>query len=875
VARVADADHLYARADDLEAATAVIEGRAAGLVLTGAAGVGKTRLAREVARIAAGSGVAVAWIQATTTSNEIPLAAMAPYLPPLEPPFDVLPMLVTARRAIAELAAGRRLLLIVDDAPLLDPASALLVAQSITTGDAVALLTQRSASPLPEAITRLRLARRELAPLDFESASAVIEQLAGGPVARVTRVRLHRLSGGNPLYLHELVLAGHEAGAWRNAADGLTLDDNVTSAARLTELVNTRFDGLRADASDAVAFLALGEPLGLSSIEALTSPEAVEILDAAGLVEVVDDGRRTSLKLAHPIYAEVLRGRMSVLRRRRYYAQLAAQLSAHGARRRDDLMRMATWYLDAGEVPPGDLLVTAARRARHAGDEALAERFLQASMATAPSFDAGHLLADTIYREGRSDEVDAILTIVESLPLSPSQRSACALTRAGDAFWNAGDSTRTDDYLDTAFKLAASDDERLAVTAMRASLLAASRRYAEAAELIPGCLGGPPGRHHVDAALAAAWTYRALGRGDEAIAILDGVLAAYAAAIGQEASVMTMQVLLSAKSSVLVDLGRLDEADECVAVTIAAAEATGERAAIAFAELTRGSLLLQRGRFGDAVRAYAEAEALIRAMHRPSMLRWAIIGRVLALAIRGDIDEAARHRSELASLGRYPATIFDGELRRADAALARAEGALVRARTVLEAAAGEVSELGDRATEAACLHDLARLGRAPEVRDRLARLADTMQGRWVGIFSAHASALATDDADQLGEVSQRFEQIGAMALAMEAAQQAADAYARGGDQRSAARLANRATQLSAHVDADLRPSALGLAGADPLTQREREVAELAADGLSSKVIGERLFVSTRTVESHLLRIYAKLGVRTRAELTEVLSARSR
>jgi ATP/maltotriose-dependent transcriptional regulator MalT len=150
-----------------------------------------------------------------------------------------------------------------------------------------------------------------------------------------------------------------------------------------------------------------------------------------------------------------------------------------------------------------------------------------------------------------------------------------------------------------------------------------------------------------------------------------------------------------------------------------------------------------------------------------------------------------------------------------------------------------------------------------------------MQGRWVGIFSAHASALATDDADQLGEVSQRFEQIGAMALAMEAAQQAADAYARGGDQRSAARLANRATQLSAHVDADLRPSALGLAGADPLTQREREVAELAADGLSSKVIGERLFVSTRTVESHLLRIYAKLGVRTRAELTEVLSARSR
>ena len=240
-------------------------------------------------------------------------------------------------------------------------------------------------------------------------------------------------------------------------------------------------------------------------------------------------------------------------------------------------------------------------------------------MATEPTFEAGHLLADTIYREGRSDEVGAVLAIVESLPLTPQQRSACALTRAGDAYWNTGDPVQTDDYLDVALALAGSDDERVVVIAMRASLLAASRRYAEAAELVPICFGGPPGRHHVDAALAAAWTYRALGRGDEAITILDGVLDAYAAAIGQEASVMTMQVLLSAKSGVLVDLGRLDEAGKCVALTIAAAEATGERAAIAFAELSRGSLLMRRGRFGEAARAYAEADALIRAMHRPSM----------------------------------------------------------------------------------------------------------------------------------------------------------------------------------------------------------------------------------------------------------------
>jgi DNA-binding CsgD family transcriptional regulator len=874
---VADTDHLYARADDLSAAVEVVDGRVQGLVLTGAAGIGKTRLAREVARLAAARDVAVAWVQATTTSNEIPFAALAPYLPPLAPPFDVLPILVTARRAIAELASGRRLLLIVDDAPLLDGASALLVAQAITTGDAAAVLTQRAGVPLPDPIARLRLPRRELAPLGFEPASALIEQLAGGPVSRVSRVRLHRLSDGNPLYLHELVLAGHEAKAWRQAADGLTLDESVGvgAAARLTELVSVRFDGLHADAADAVSLLALGEPLGLTTVEALTSPKAVEALDEAGLVDVVEDGRRTSLRLAHPIYAEVLRGRISVLRRRRYYGQLAARLSADGARRRDDLMRLATWYLDAGDVPPGDLLVTAARRARQAGDEALAERFLQASMATAPSFAAGHLLADTIYRQGRSVEVDAILTMVESVPLTTQERGACAITRAVDAYWNAGDVDRTEAYLEAALELASTPEERVSVMALRASLLAASRRYAEAADLVPQCLGGPPGRHHVDTALAAGWTYRAMGRGDEAIAILDGVLDAYAAAIGQEASVMTMQVLLSAKSGVLVDLGRLDEADECIALTIAAAEATGERAAIGFAELSRGSSLLHRGRFRDAARAYGEADALIRSMHRASMLRWALIGRALAAAASGDVDAARSHRMELDALGTHPASIFDGQLRRADAALLRATGRLEEARGVLEMAAAEAASLGDRATEAAVLHDLVRLGRPARARARLAELAGSMDGRWIGAFSMHASAAAMDDAELLGEVSMQFEQIGALSFAMEAAQEAADAHARKGDQRAAARWANRASELSAGVDQGTRASALGLAGADPLTQREREVAELAADGMSSKAIGERLFVSTRTVESHLLRIYAKLGIRTRSELTDLLSTRSR
>ncbi len=57
---------------------------------------------------------------------------------------------------------------------------------------------------------------------------------------------------------------------------------------------------------------------------------------------------------------------------------------------------------------------------------------------------------------------------------------------------------------------------------------------------------------------------------------------------------------------------------------------------------------------------------------------------------------------------------------------------------------------------------------------------------------------------------------------------------------------------------------------DLLSQREREVASLAASGLTSRVISQRLSIAERTVENHLQRAFTKLGVRSRAELAMAL-----
>ncbi|MGP4051051.1 response regulator transcription factor [Streptomyces sp. 2A115] len=73
-----------------------------------------------------------------------------------------------------------------------------------------------------------------------------------------------------------------------------------------------------------------------------------------------------------------------------------------------------------------------------------------------------------------------------------------------------------------------------------------------------------------------------------------------------------------------------------------------------------------------------------------------------------------------------------------------------------------------------------------------------------------------------------------------------------------------------------RTASLSCRGGNPdamgeLTPREREVAELAGEGLKTKEIAERLLVSPRTVDVHLTRIYSKLGVNTRAALVRLMT----
>ena len=111
-------------------------------------------------------------------------------------------------------------------------------------------------------------------------------------------------------------------------------------------------------------------------------------------------------------------------------------------------------------------------------------------------------------------------------------------------------------------------------------------------------------------------------------------------------------------------------------------------------------------------------------------------------------------------------------------------------------------------------------------------------------------------------------------VAAEASNAAADAHRRAGDQRAANASLTASRLLAARCEGASTPGLLSTASLVPLTSREREIGTLAAAGVASREIAARLFLSKRTVDNHLQNVYAKLGVRSRAELAAGLHGRT-
>jgi DNA-binding CsgD family transcriptional regulator len=291
------------------------------------------------------------------------------------------------------------------------------------------------------------------------------------------------------------------------------------------------------------------------------------------------------------------------------------------------------------------------------------------------------------------------------------------------------------------------------------------------------------------------------------------------------------------------------------------------------ATLARGRIAMLRGDVKGAVRLLASvASAPHSLVAEERAWAWALLAE--AKAVLGDVTGAEEALTMADSCMNSSSSRYLDDIRRCRPWVAAASGELSRAADLAREAASWASQTENRPIELWCWHELARLGAPDEALAPLRRLASEVDGDWPPAFSIHVDALVAGDGPGLMVAADRFERIGACLHAAEAASEAASIFGRRGLRARASVAAARAAALAARCAGAQTPTLNLIADGPTLTRREREVALMAAAGLSSTKIGAQLDISRRTVEGHLQRAYEKLGVTRRSELAAVLSAKA-
>lgn len=861
-----------------EFAAASRDRKCRGFLVCGAAGVGKSRLAEECLERAVAAGSRAGRATATAAAGAVPLGAIAHLLPAgVDLSDPVAGFAEVAAQLAADRGGGQRLLL-VDDVQLLDPASAVLLRQ-LMDADAVRLIgTVRTGEPYGDAVAALTggdsVRRVDLGVLDPERIGELLAAALGRPVARHTVHELSAASGGNVLYLRELVLGALVAGDLTEDGEIWQLrEGRLPGTARLAEVIGARLAGADPAGRPVLELLAVCEPLSLADTEAVAAPHTVADLEQAGLIRVAQDRRRTSVSLAHPLYGEVLRAGLPVLRRRALLLEQAARTEARGARRRGDPLWIATWRLDATGTADPALLTRAAVLARHAHDYARAVALLEAVPEDRHTTATRSMLGDAFFEMGCWNEAEAVLARADRLADGEQETLAVALVRTTNLLWSNAPVAEALAANDAALARITSPADRRKLKINEGFIRIVAGLPAQGLPLLEDLETDVSDASDVDTWLRGAWMKPAglalVGRTHEAVVWAERAHAGHRRvderALASHPAFQRIPLVLA-----LTEAGRPAEARR-VGESAYAELVAADSVVRVWVAVLLGRTEWLAGRPATARRWWAEAAALARTFDHAMALRLILAGLAACAAVQGDPAAAEAALAEHRELPTpEPGLLSAGEERLGEAWLLAATGRLGEARSVLVAAARTARATGHATGEALLLTDVARLGGARQVADRLTELARVCDGSLVPARARLAQALAEDHPERLLRAADACEAVGADLLTAEAAAAAAAAWRRAREPRRAAAAARRAAETAARCEGASTPLLTAASAAVPLTAREREVALLAAVGNASVDIARTLNLSVRTVDNHLHRAYAKLGVTTRRELARTL-----
>jgi DNA-binding CsgD family transcriptional regulator len=837
-----------------------------GALILGEPGIGKSALARR-AEERAGRTMPVGRVIGHAVSNGAPFEAFAGALTAAD--TSVLRPVEVARRVAEGFVRpdGGKVLFVVDDAQLLDPRSAQVLLQLAADAQATVLATARDLT-LPAAVERLWYdgwcERIELGGLTDDEVCELIETVLDAPVDPAAARAFAGRAEGNPLLLRELVSAALDASTlvWHGTAWTLAGEPPISRGVH--ELIRSRLAALPEAQHAALETVAVGEPLAVSVVLELVGETLLDELDADRLITVRAGLAGPEVSSAHPLQGEVLRADIPPLRLRRLRRSLASKLEAIEHPSPHDLVRAALWRLEDGWSDDPDRLLAAARAARSLSLDT-AERLARHAHEAGGSLQATLLLAEILTHAGRTAEAAKLTETLPPDSLTSADRQALVYCAAMGQGLLTGDAAGGVDLVAgvLAGEPAASDQLR----GLYASLLAFDGRLAEAIA-VAGVLVDDPDAHPVARTFAAIGTVGAeywLGHTRRAVELAD--------AIGPVAATVRDALPFGAASieliavCALLDEGELGRAEQRAHRMRAQAAAganpfTGPRGEYCLARVE-----LARGRPATALRGFRRCLGSLTPFDQ-SFLRHISSMLARAAAAVGDLTTAHQALDACADAPRMK--MYEPEFELAVAALLAAELRMTEAADHAAWAAGLAADREQWNVALAGYHDAARYGAARSILVPLREAATHVDGTFAWCLIDHAAALAARDPVALDEVARRFEVHCAMLLAAEAAAEAALAHTAAEHSRPARASAARAALLWAACEGAVSPWLAGAALPVPLTARERQIAVLAAGGDSDAAIADRLGISTRTVQTHLARVYLKLGINRRADLSQRL-----
>ena len=885
-----------------------LPGGACAVVVEGEPGIGKTILWEAALADAASRGYRVLRASGAQSEVQLLLGALGDLLqdvhdvvlPPLPAPQrhalavallleeseeqpDLRALTVAFLSALRELAAGGPVVVAVDDVQWLDATTfglLLFAARRLAAEPVLFLFTCRVDETAPtveltRAVGPERLEQIEVGPLTVGAVGELLRDRLGAGFPRPVLLRLHETSGGNPFFALELARALQRRGL------GGSPGHDVHVPGTLRALVRERLDALPDDVGDALLVAAAAAEPSVALLGGVDLAPAVD----AGVVELAD-GR---IRFTHPLLPATLVGDAAPGRLREVHAQLAELVTdpEHRARHRA-----------AAATRPDESVAAALEEAAHAafrrGAPAAAGELLERSLVlTDPDDDAA--------RARRAGQAGRYYTVVGDgvrggelmrlgIDLSAGHERAVAIWLLLDSTAHTGDPVR---FGAEALEHAGGDAELRArlhsalgeVHLVRGEIRVAhehaeeSRRLAAATgdELLPVFTLG-----------RAANLETLLGVGDPE--------AGYRDALAREAALERAKT--SAVTSPRNHLGRRRFWQDELDVARSLFEELRLEAIAAYADDSRPNVCLylarielRAGRF-ELARAYAD-EAFELAEHAgyTQVIGGSLSVRALVAAHLGEVESARELLAESEAVADSVSDLWHVLHNRV--ALGLLEVSLGRYEEALDAVGllgEELDALGIREPgvfpfELDAIEAFVALGRLDDADRTIERQAAYPRPRMQAV-AAHGSGLvhsargdvdaalaAFDESlrrhDVLGDPLLRARTLLTLGAVLRRARRKREARAAlDGALATFDGLGSAAFAVRARDELERLSGRRTETG---LTPTESRVAALVAEGLSNKQVASELVVSVKAVEAHLTRIYAKLGVHSRAELVRTLA----